>query len=136
MTREVYNKMNEVLSAYLNGVVVQHKTQKPDDPFISVWIDVNKFEELAYLEKEPYNYRVKPASEYVPFKNAGEFIDALQKHGNFVKHGNTHYFPVNIDNSSIMLRFYDFDSEISFEELLDKEWKFADGTLCGKLINN
>lgn len=132
---EVLKKVKKVLTAYFNNERVEFKTQDPNDPFVSVWLPVDKFEQLALLEKEPYNYRVKVKRKYVPFENAEEFVTALQEHGNFIKQTSTYYFPVNVDNDGIMLTQYYYNSNISFEDLFKSAWKFADGEICGKLIN-
>lgn len=132
---KVKEKIKKVLKAYLNKEIVEFKTLDPNNSFVLVWQPVGKFEQLANLEKEPYNYRVKPTPKYVPFDNAEEFIIALQKHGNFILQKSTYYFPINVDNEGVMLHFHGFDSDISFKDLFERDWRFADGTICGKLIN-
>ena len=132
---EVKEKIRKVLKAYLNNERVEFKTQDPNDPLVLVWQPVVKFEQLANLEKEPYNYRVKPTPKYVPFDNAEEFVIALQEHGMFLKQGSTYYFSVNINNEDVMVHFGSLEVEIPFKELFEKNWKFADGEVCGKLMN-
>lgn len=132
---EVSEKIKKILTSYFNNERVEFKTQDSNDPFVSVWVPVDKFEQLAFLEKEPYNYRVKVESKYVPFESAEEFLTALQKHGNYIKQASAYYFPINVDNNSIMILYNFFNSIVPFKVLLEKNWKFADGEICGKLIN-
>lgn len=136
MTKEVLKKINDIVSAYLNGECIQYKTQKIDEPLVSAWKTINKFEKLAHLEKEPYNYRIKPVSKYIPFNNAEEFIKALQEHGNFIKKSAEYFSPIYICNNGIKIRFRNYDYDITFNDLFDKDWIFVDGTLCGKIKNN
>ena len=67
--------------------------------------------------------------------NAEEFIIALQKHGNFIQQKLTSYFPINVDNEGVMLHFHGLNSNISFKDLFEMDWRFVDGTICCKLIN-
>lgn len=132
---EVHKKIKKILTAYFNNERVEFKTQNPNDPFVSIWLPVDKFEQLALLEKEPYNYRVKVEPKYVPFESAEEFLTALKEHGNYIKQVSTYYFPVNVDNDGIMLQYCYYNSNVSFKDLFKSAWKFADDEICGKCIN-
>ena len=134
---KVSKKIKKILTAYFNNERVEFRTLDPNNPFALAWLPVDKFEQLALLEKEPYNYRVKVKveSKYVPFESAEEFLTALKEHGNYIKQTSTYYFPVNVDNDGIMLPYCYCNSNVSFKDLFKSDWKFADGEICGKLIN-
>ena len=86
------------------------------------------------------NYRVKQ-KKYVPFDTAEEFLAAQRKHGDdeliSIKDGalKKHDISVTIDGC-----VYDHtdDGDVdyigNFEDLLLDDYKFADGTPCGKEV--
>ena len=88
------------------------------------------------------NYRVKQ-KKYVPFDTAEEFLEAQRKHGGYglisiedvgIK---KHDISVSLDGS-----VYDHtdDGDVdyigNFEDLLLEDYKFADGTPCGKEVKS
>ena len=88
------------------------------------------------------NYRVKQ-KKYVPFDTAEEFLEAQRKDGGdglgSIKDGalNKHDISVSIDGC-----VYDHtdDGDVdyigNFEDLLLEDYKFADGTQCGKEVKS
>ena len=88
----------------------------------------------------PNNYRVKQ-KKYVPFDTPEEFFEAQRKHGGdgliSIKDGalKKHDISVSIDGC-----VYDHtdDGDVDyigeFEDLLFEDYKFADGTQCGKEV--
>ena len=87
------------------------------------------------------NYRVKPKKKYIPFDTAEEFLAAQRKHGGdgliSIKDGalKKHDISVSIDGC-----VYDHidDGNVDyigeFEDLLFEDYKFSDGTPCGKEV--
>ena len=133
--------MIEVMQAYLRGEIIEvHYLYDPKDYWIAcgtpIW-DWNNF-----------NYRVKPKKSYVPFDTAEEFFAAQRAHG---------YRLISIDDGvltdDISPRAHDISITLDghvFEHIegnwnsncsylgdledLFKDYKFIDGTPCGKEV--
>ena len=103
-------------------------------------------EEWKYVKNPVWDwlnndYRVKPKTKYVPFDTPEEFFKAQREHGGdlFIRIENgtlkKHELSVSIDGS-----VYDHtdDGDVDyigeFEDLLFEDYKFADGTPCGKEV--
>ena len=76
MTREEAKRRAELYSALAEGKAIQVM-----NPIINEWeyLDINKFDEF----KEWYNYRIKPKSQYRPFKTQEECWEEMLKHQPF-----------------------------------------------------
>ena len=88
------------------------------------------------------NYRVKQ-KKYVPFDTAEEFLAAQRKHGGdgliSIKDGalKKHDISVSIDGCVYdHMDDGDVDYIGEFEDLLFEDYKFADGTPCGKEVKS
>ena len=124
-------EMIEVMQAYDRGEQIEcFDTRKWKDVKNPVW---------DWLHN---NYRVKQ-KKYVPFDTAEEFLAAQRKHGGDglisiedvgIK---KHDISVSLDGS-----VYDHtdDGDVdyigNFEDLLLEDYKFADGTQCGKEVKS
>ena len=123
-------EMIEVMQAYDRG-------EKIESGYGGVWVDIDMPEWSWGLR----DYRVKPKKSYVPFDTAEEFLAAQRKHGGdgliSIKDGvlKKHDISVSIDGC-----VYDHtdDGDVDyigeFEDLLFEDYKFADGTQCGKEV--
>lgn len=87
------------------------------------------------------DYRVKPKTKYVPFDTPEEFFAAQRAHGGdlFIRIENgtlkKHDLSVSLDGSVYdHMDDGDVDYIGEFEDLLFEDYKFADGTPCGKEV--
>ena len=87
------------------------------------------------------DYRVKPKTRYVPFDTPDEFFEAQRKHGGdaliTIEDGvlKKHDISVSLDGSVYdHIDDGDVDYIGEFEDLLFEDYKFADGTPCGKEV--
>ena len=124
-------EMIEVMQAYERGEQIQVLDIN------GIWED----KEYPYWNWTQCDYRVKPKTKYVPFDTAEEFLAAQRKHGFDVISINdggalkAHDISVSLDGS-----VYDHtdDGGVDYigklEDLLLEDYKFADGTPCGKEV--
>ena len=128
-------EMIEVMQAYESGEQIQVKNT----------IDDTKWKEIEFPGWDwiYYDYRVKPKSNYIPFETAEEFLAAQRKHGGdgliSIKDGalKKHDISVSIDGCVYdHMDDGDVDYIGEFEDLLFEDYKFADGTPCGKEVKS
>ena len=88
-----------------------------------------------------FDYRVKPKTKYAPFDTPEEFFAAQRAHGGdlFIRIENgtlkKHELSVSLDGSVYdHIDDGDVDYIGEFEDLLIQDYKFADGTPCGKEV--
>ena len=124
-------EMIEVMQAYERGEQIQILDIN------GIWED----KEYPYWNWTQCDYRVKPKTKYVPFDTPEEFLAAQRAHGGdaliTIEDGELkkHDISVSLDGS-----VYDHtdDGDVDyigkFEDLLLEDYKFADGTPCGKEV--
>ena len=122
-------EMIEVMQAYLDGEQIEESIDK------KVWFTCEPIWNWAKCD-----YRVKK-KVYVPFDTAEEFFAAQRKHGG---DGLISIEDVGLKKHDISVSFdgsvYDHtdDGDVdyigNFEDLLFEDYKFADGTQCGKEV--
>ena len=81
-----------------------------------------------------FDYRVKPdppKKKLIPYESAEEFLQAMKEHGWFIisRYGGNYFSVSSISDSVVWLQEYNHP----YSELA-KDWLFADGTPCGKEI--
>lgn len=90
-----------------------------------------------------FDYRVKTKKKYVPFDTAEEFLEAQRKHGcELIKiedgKEKEHYVSVTFDGNVFEHIAENRSSNCmylgDFEDLLLDDYKFEDGTPCGKEV--
>ena len=125
-------EMIGVMQAYDRGEQIQLLDR------LGNWVDIDMPEWSWGLR----DYRVKPNKKYVPFDTAEEFFAAQMAHGGdaliTIEDGvlKKHDISVSLDGS-----VYDHIDDGSvdyigyFEDLLLEDYKFADGTPCGKEVD-
>ena len=124
-------EMIEVMQAYESGEQIECFNDEQ-------WKDV-KNPVWDWLHN---NYRVKQ-KKYVPFDTAEEFFEAQRKHGGdglitITEDGvlKKHDISVSLDGSVYdHIDDGDVDYIGNFEDLLLEDYKFADGTPCGKEVD-
>ena len=130
MTQEEAKEAIKVMSAFINGETIQ---RLDDDG----WVDTN-----PEFDWSRWEYRVKPESNYRPFKDKKECWQEMQKHWPFG------WVIDKLENFQHLALVYSCDSNscdsdngdrvglsvaaisIDFEQML-KEFKFADDTPFG-----
>ena len=124
-------EMIEVMQAYERGEQIQ--LSKKDGN----WICTKK-PNWDWLN---FDYRVKPKTRYIPFDTPEEFFAAQRSHGGdlFIRIENgtlkKHELSVSLDGSVYdHMDDGDVDYIGEFEDLLFEDYKFADGTPCGKEV--
>lgn len=129
MTKEDIKKFMPLMQAMLEGKTIQcyHKLSKE-------WVDIDDIS----IGNDISLYRIKPESEYRPFKNAEECWTEMQKHQPFgwvCRNSSGHYHHINnLFTSTISFQETEIaesgNFECSLSDLL-KSYTFADGTPFG-----
>lgn len=129
MDRNQAKEFYPILQAYAEGRVIECRTKPsaiegtdaPND-----WQEMKVIEFWGNIE-----YRIKPESKYIPFKDAEECWDEMQKHQPFgwVKDYDGGKFIIETVDSSGNVYVSD-EGTCSFNEVFEK-FKFADGTPFG-----
>lgn len=124
MTREEAKKMLPILVACAEGKTIQSRCIKGDK---SLWYDD---EDPSF--DDDFEYRIKPESEYRPFKGAEECWQEMQNHQpfGFVKFKDTEsgYYMLTGISRGVGVGFN--DSLFSYDRVFD-DYTFADGLPFG-----
>lgn len=113
----------EVMLAAAQGATIQGKFSNLPD---AKWKD---FPNPSW-DWEKFDYRVKPALKYRPFKDADEAFQEAEKHGFWIKTEKGYFVPLAFIENNI----YDGRAHYTFDILLAKGGVWADdGTPCGIL---
>lgn len=128
MTRENVKKNMDIISAFADGRDIQMLNER------GKWVDLTEREGLPMgtLEEKPNIFRIKPESEYRPFKDAEECWAEMRKHYPFgwVKLKATgKYFIQKAVGDSLAVVGLD-DRPNSYDKLFE-EYTFADGVSFG-----
>lgn len=129
-------EMIEVMQAFERGEQIQCKALEGD---IYGWDETKE----PFWDWHNLDYRVKPKKKYVPFDTAEEFLEAQREHGDglisiddngVVK---AHDISISPDGSVYEHRENQWTSTCEYigdiKDLLE-DYKFADGTPCGKEV--
>lgn len=128
MTREEAKKLLPIIQAYSDGKTIQSRCIKGDT---SLWYDDDDI--LSF--DDDFEYRIKPESEYRPFKDAEECWQEMKKHHPFgwlKEEGKDNYRLVGTINNEGLLFINHANNckELSF--LGANKWLiFADGDPFG-----
>ena len=142
LKREEVKELLPILQAFAEGKPIQDKIEGLTD-----WVDTDEIN-LEY-EGQKIKHRIKPESEYRPFKNQAECWNEMLKHQPFGwiynKNDSCYYCIISVDEDKIELspemqphsettikEYYMENSYIDFVTALeDYEYTFADGTPFG-----
>ena len=121
MTREKETTIAEkisVMAAYENGAAIQVRNRKHAD----IWANCP----LPQWNWYDFDYRITP---YTPFWNKEEFIQFLKEHSAmpYVLLDGEYRIVSQIYNEGITIA----ESNYTYKELVKKNIKFLDGTVCG-----
>lgn len=124
MTREKAKKMLPILVAFAEGKTIQSRCIKGDK---SLWYDD---EDPSF--DDDFEYRIKPESEYRPFKGAEECWQEMQNHQpfGFVKFKDTESGYYMLTGISRGVGVGINDSLFSYDRVFD-DYTFADGLPFG-----
>ena len=127
MKREEAKKLLPVMQAFAEGDVIQYRN------VYNEWIDVKTEEGLCFTRPSSC-YRIKPEPKYRPFKNQEECWQEMEDHYPFgwVKAPNGELFCIDkVFDEGVAYKH----STCRFEEYLDGNYTFADGTPFGIMEN-
>ena len=124
MDRNQAKKLLSIIQAYIDGKPIQSRCVKGDT---SLWYD----EEDPSFDDD-FEYRIKPESEYRPFKGAEECWQEIQNHQpfGFVKFKDTESGYYMLTGISIGVGVGINDSLFSYDRVFD-DYTFADGLPFG-----
>lgn len=124
MTREEAKKMLPILVAFAEGKTIQSRCIKGDK---SLWYDD---EDPSF--DDDFEYRIKPESEYRPFKDAEECWQEMQNHQpfGFVKFKDTESGYYMLTGIARGVGVGINDSLFSYDRVFD-DYTFADGLPFG-----
>lgn len=124
MTREEAKTMLPFIQAYAEGKAIESRCIKGDK---SLWYDD---EDPSF--DDDFEYRIKPESEYRPFKGAEECWQEMQNHQpfGFVKFKDTESGYYMLAGISIGVGVGINDSLFSYDRVFD-DYTFADGLPFG-----
>lgn len=124
MTREEAKTMLPFIQAYAEGKAIESRCIKGDK---SLWYDD---EDPSF--DDDFEYRIKPESEYRPFKGAEEYWQEIQNHQpfGFVKFKDTESGYYMLTGISIGVGVGINDSLFSYDRVFD-DYTFADGLPFG-----
>lgn len=124
MTREEAKTMLPFIQAYAEGKAIESRCIKGDK---SLWYDD---EDPSF--DDDFEYRIKPESEYRPFKGAEECWQEIQNHQpfGFVKFKDTESGYYILTGISIGVGVGINDSLFSYDRVFD-DYTFADGLPFG-----
>ena len=131
MTREEAKEFYPILQAYTEGKAIECRTK----PGIISNIVSNKWTEMKEIGFwNGIEYRIKPEPKYIPFKNAEECWNEMQKHQPFgwIYDGSYYYSIVSISNETINIVNDTRDIvDFLFSEIFEEDYTFANGTPFG-----
>ena len=119
MTREEAKELLPIIQAWAEGKNIQYLSD-------GEWHDINQADVTCYPDK----YRIKPEPKYRPFKTQEECWNEMLKHQPFgwVKSPNGDLFCIDkVFDEGVVYKH----SSCRFEEYLDGNYTFADGTPFG-----
>ena len=123
MKREQAKELLPIIQAFAEGKEIQYRNS------FNEWIDIKKNEGLSFI-KTPLDYRIKPESQYRPFKTREECWNEMLKHQPFgwVKEISSEmlYLINGMSNESIVI----MEDINSFKEAMNI-YEFKDGTPFG-----
>ena len=121
-------EMIEVMQAYERGEQIECK---------KLWVE----SDLFWREVENpswnwygYDYRIKTKPKYVPFDTAEEFLAAQRVHGNVSICSGRKQAYINACGRVVIILDEKIYSYLTLDDLFSYEYKFSDGTPCGKEV--
>ena len=127
MTKEEVKELLPIMQAFAEGDEIQYRNNYNE------WIDVKTGEGLCFT-KPSSCYRIKPEPKYRPFKSQEECWQEMLNHQPFgwIKAPNGELFCIDkVFDEGVVYKH----SSCRFEEYLDGNYTFADGTPFGIMEN-
>ena len=123
MTKEEVKELLPIMQAFAEGDEIQYRNNYNE------WIDVKTGEGLCFTRPSSC-YRIKPEPKYRPFKSQEECWQEMLNHQPFgwIKAPNGELFCIDkVFDEGVVYKH----SSCRFEEYLDGNYTFADGTPFG-----
>ena len=127
MTKEEVKELLPIMQAFAEGDEIQYRNNYNE------WIDVKTGEGLCFTRPSSC-YRIKPEPKYRPFKSQEECWQEMLNHQPFgwVKAPNGELFCIDkVFDEGVVYKH----SSCRFDEYLDGNYTFADGTPFGIMEN-
>ena len=127
MTKEEVKELLPIMQAFAEGDEIQYRNNYNE------WIDVKTGEGLCFTRPSSC-YRIKPEPKYRPFKSQEECWQEMLNHQPFgwIKAPNGELFCIDkVFDEGVVYKH----STCRFEEYLDGNYTFADGTPFGIMEN-
>lgn len=122
------HEMIQIMQAYERGEWIEFQQ------YGRKWLEDKTWHDVQYPAWDwlHADYRIKPKPEFRPFKNAEEFLEAQKEHGIVTSTGELLF--INSDNIVYIDGTEGLESGKCGFEYLFENFKFADGTPCGKEV--
>ena len=127
MTKEEVKELLPIMQAFAEGDEIQYRNNYNE------WIDVKTGEGLCFTRPSSC-YRIKPEPKYRPFKSQEECWQEMLNHQPFgwIKTPNGELFCIDkVFDEGVVYKH----SSCRFEEYLEGNYTFADGTPFGIMEN-
>ena len=127
MTKEEVKELLPIMQAFAEGDEIQYRNNYNE------WIDVKTGEGLCFTRPSSC-YRIKPEPKYRPFKSQEECWQEMLNHQPFgwIKAPNGELFCIDkVFDEGVVYKH----SSCRFEEYLEGNYTFADGTPFGIMEN-
>lgn len=133
MDKEKTKDLIKILKAFLEGETIEQRSRSQENPQPQ-WL--THYGDCWDLMK--YEYRIKPKSQYRPFKDADECWEEMKNHQPFgwVKIDGNYTNIVKFDHKDSMFYACHLWFQINRDEILKDDVTFADGTPFGMKITD
>ena len=126
-------EMADIMLAFEKGEQIEKK-------YVRKWFDNEKWYDAPTPKWDwiNYDYRVKPKPKYVPFDTPDEFLEAQRVHGEVLvdkKNGVKMTTYVNKNGIVACAKFFSNTWMVSSLQNILRDYRFKDGTPCGKIID-
>ena len=122
-------EMIEVMQAYDRGEQIERRDRCGNNWFLAP---------IPSWDWVQYEYRVKPKPKYVPFDTPEEFLEAQRVHGEVLEdkeNGVKMTAYVNKNGIVVSPKFFSNIWMVSSLQNILRDYRFEDGTPCGKIID-
>ena len=116
MTREQAKEFLPLIEAFAEGKTIQFNGG------VYGWKDSSEPTWDTSIE-----YRIKPEPKFRPYKNAGEFLQAMKEHGPYIKINNFYQPALSVRNEGIVVNHL----SVMYKELSSFPYSWQDNTPCG-----
>lgn len=129
MTQEKVKKLLPIIQAFAEGKTIEIRSNSKYNP--GEWIETA----TPTFDIKSHEYRIKPESQYRPFKDTEECWQEMLKHKPFGwlkdKINNQYHNILSIDDYGITPNLFDENPQCKYKDTISQNFLFADGTPFG-----